>query len=111
MPPTSSEEVLFVPAAWTTPAPGYWMTEQAGRDVFAGWSSDRAERDYLSGALEAQFERAETFSGAMARRLSETEADLAKALAKERRRPGLILGVGVSHKGEIRGIAGIGWKF
>lgn len=39
--PGLSADILRVPTGWTSPAPGYWLADKAGRDVVAGWTSDR----------------------------------------------------------------------
>ena len=116
-----SEEVLYVPAGWTSVLPGYWLSEAAGRDLVTGWSADRAELTTLRNSLSAQFDRAEDIPARWrnstdtleARIIAERTAHAAevKRLKHQLQRPGFIVGVGVSHEGEFRGVVGIGWKF
>lgn len=116
-----TEEVLHVPGGWTSALPGYWLSEEAGRDMAAGWSADRAERDTLRSSLSAQFERAEDILARWRAATAELEAQIAiersahaaelRRLKRALHRPGFIIGVGFAHEGEFRGIVGIGWKF
>ena len=116
-----TEEVLHVPIGWTSTLPGYWLSEEAGRDMAAGWSADRAERDALRGSLSAQFERAEDILARWRAATAELEAQIAaersahaaelRRLKRALRRPGVLVGVGFSHEGVFRGMIGIGWKF
>ena len=115
------EEVLHVPVGWTSALPGYWLSEKAGRDMAAGWSADRAERDALRSSLSAQFERAEDILARWRSATAELEAQIAaersahaaeiRRLKRALRRPGILVGLGFSHEGEFRGLIGIGWKF
>lgn len=120
--------MVYAPEGWVTPAYGYWLTENAGRDIAAGWGADRAERDYLREELKAQFDRSEEYVRSMGwsignlERLNreKDEANAAELKKKdkriaslERRKwiPGVIVGVGWTDRGEFRGMAGVGWKF
>ena len=104
-----------------TPAPGYWLTLTAGRDIVSGWSADRAERDYLREALGDQFSRSEEYLRSQGwsfgrieqnvdAALEEKNAEI-KRLKQKAAQPGVIVGVGVTHDMEVKAIAGLGWKF
>lgn len=47
-----SEEIQYVPSGWRTPATGYWMTEQAGRDILTGWKVDREQKEIYRASLD-----------------------------------------------------------
>ena len=127
-PATTSSDILYVPKGWETPAPGYYLSEPAGRDIASGWSADRAERDYLRGALKNQLDRTQAYMASSSKRMDSLEKNVAverASYADELKRkeaqihklrqqqwiPGIIIGGGITDRGEFRGVLGVGWKF
>lgn len=115
-----SAEIEYIRAGWTSPASGYYMTDQAGRDILAGWSSDRAAKETYKAALDDLYAEWQTFKGDMSAQIAEIKEahtkerqEWQKAL-RQARSPGLgvFAGAGYTTGGEVQGVVGVGlvWK-
>ena len=101
----SNPEIYRVPAGWTSTQRGYWLTDNAARDIAAGWSADRESVRILRQGL-ADLRTEVSAANADTQRLL---GDLRKEINNERIRYntkirttksqgivlGLVLGVGV----------------
>ena len=116
----ASAEIEYIPKGWTSPTDGYWMTEQAGRDVLTGWKIDREQKIIYMGALEESEQKIaqlkETVSEEFAnikRAHDEDRASWQKELRRARS-PGIgfFAGIGYTTNNKIEGVAGVGivWK-
>lgn len=96
------------------------LSEQAGRDILAGWRSDRAAKETYKAALDDLYGEWQAFKGIMTGQI----AEIKEAHAKERqewekalrksRAPGFGVfgGIGYTTSGEVQGVVGVGlvWK-
>ena len=116
----ASAEIEYIPKGWTSPTDGYWMTEQAGRDVLTGWKIDREQKIIYMGALEESEQKiaqlkeivSEEFAN-IKRAHDEDRASWQKELRRARL-PGIgfFAGIGYTTNNKIEGVAGVGivWK-
>ena len=116
----ASAEIEYIPKGWTSPTDGYWMTEQAGRDVLTGWKIDREQKIIYMGALEESEQKiaqlkeivSEEFAN-IKRAHDEDRASWQKELRRARS-PGIgfFAGIGYTTNNKIEGVAGVGivWK-
>lgn len=116
----ASAEIEYIPKGWTSPTDGYWMTEQAGRDVLTGWKIDREQKIIYMGALEESEQKiaqlkeivSEEFAN-IKRAHDEDRAQWQKELRRARS-PGIgfFAGIGYTTNNKIEGVAGVGivWK-
>ena len=116
----ASAEIEYVPKGWNSPTEGYWMTEQAGRDVLTGWKIDREQKTIYMNALEESEQKiaqlkeivSEEFAN-IKRAHDEDRAQWQKELRRARS-PGIgfFAGIGYTTNNKIEGVAGvgIGWK-
>ena len=116
----ASAEIEYIPKGWTSPTDGYWMTEQAGRDVLTGWKIDREQKIIYMGALEESEQKiaqlkeivSEEFAN-IKRAHDEDRASWQKELRRARS-PGIgfFAGIGYTTNNKIDGVAGVGivWK-
>lgn len=99
---------------------GYYLSEQAGRDILAGWSSDRTEKEVYKAALDDMHYEWQLFKASMESQIAdireahqEEREEWQKALRKSRS-PGLgiFLGAGYGSRGETEVVIGVGlvWK-
>ena len=116
----ASAEIEYVPKGWNSPTEGYWMTEQAGRDILTGWKIDREQKDIYMNALETSEQRLTQLKEVV----SEEFANIKMAHDKDRaqwqkelrraRLPGIgvFAGLGYTTSEKIEGVAGVGivWK-
>ena len=70
----------YIPAGWTATEPGYWGTEQDGRDTLEALRTYREERD----AWRKAFEDARDENRAFQERMEQRFSDLEKSLETER---------------------------
>ena len=116
----ASAEIEYVPKGWNSPTEGYWMTEQAGRDVLTGWKIDREQKTIYMNALEESEQKiaqlkeivSEEFAN-IKRAHDEDRAQWQKELRRARL-PGIgfFAGIGYTTNNKIEGVAGVGivWK-
>ena len=116
----ANAEIEYVPKGWTSPTEGYWMTEQAGRDVLTGWKIDREQKIIYMNALEESDQKLAQLKEIV----SEEFADIKRAHEEDRaqwqkelrraRLPGIgfFAGIGYTTNNKIEGVAGVGivWK-
>lgn len=99
---------------------GYFITEQAARDILEGWTSDRAAKEAYRIALEELYTQWQVFRGDMTAQIAEikeSHAQERQEWQKELRRLrtpgfGVFGGVGYSTDGSVQGVIGVGlvWK-
>ena len=116
----ANTEIEYIPKGWTSPTDGYWMTEQAGRDVLTGWKIDREQKAIYMNALEDSEQRLAQLKEVV----GEEFADIKRAHDEDRaqwqkelrraRLPGIgfFAGIGYTTNNKIEGVAGVGivWK-
>lgn len=96
------------------------MTEQAARDILAGWSSDRAAKETYKAALDDLYGQWQMFKNEMQAQISDVKETLiaerksSKAALSKARRPGLgvFAGAGYTTNGSVQGVVGVGlvWR-
>lgn len=103
-------EIEHVPAGYVTPEIGYFMTEQAGRDVLEGWSTDRAAKETYKAALDDMYSEWKAFKSSMEEQITTIKDELAeeraasKAELRKAKRPGFGVAIGVMYAtdGDVR---------
>lgn len=103
-------EIEYVPAGYTTKVSGYFMTEQAGRDVLEGWTTDRAAKETYKAALDDMRYEWQSFKVSMDEQITTIRNELAeeratfKAELRKAKRPGLGVAIGVTYTtdGDVR---------
>lgn len=116
----ASGEWKYGPPGWTATEPGYWGTEQDGRDTLQALRTYREERDAWRLAFEDARDENRTFQEKMEQRFSGLEESLEKERAgwkreiRKARAPGLgiFAGYGFDSRGEGNFVIGAGlvWK-
>lgn len=96
------------------------MSEQAARDILAGWRSDRAARDTYKVALDDLSQEWQGFNASIVAQVEAVRDSLAverasnKAALRKARAPGFGVfgGVGYTSNGEVQGVVGVGlvWR-
>lgn len=112
----NAAEIEYVPAGYTTPTSGYFLTEQAGRDVLEGWSSDRAAKEAYKAALDDMYSEWQVFKDDMTAQITAVKDSLTaereanRIALKKARAPGLGVfgGIGFTSNGDIKAVVGIG---
>lgn len=99
---------------------GYYLSEQAGRDILEGWSVDRAAKESYKGALDDMHNEWQQFKASMEMQIGEIRAAHMKESAewqrelRSSRSPGfgVFIGAGYGSAGETQAVIGIGlvWK-
>lgn len=116
----ANAEIEYVPKGWTSSTEGYWMAEQAGRDILTGWKIDREQKIIYMNALEESDQKLAQLKEIV----SEEFADIKRAHEEDRaqwqkelrraRLPGIgfFAGIGYTTNNKIEGVAGVGivWK-
>lgn len=110
----------YVPAGWTATEPGYWGTEQDGRDTLEAIRTYREERDAWRKAFEAAQDENRAFQEKMEQRFTALEESLEAERAawkreiRKARSPGfgMFAGYGLDSRGEGNFVIGAGlvWK-
>ena len=110
-----NNDVIYVPAGWEVPAPGYWVSEQAGRDILAGWRTDRSEKAVWMKAYEDLTSEYQAYRDEMSslslilKEQVETERNAWEKSLKRARGPGFGFFAGYGSGGITFG-GGIVWK-
>lgn len=91
----NAAEIEYVPAGYTTPSAGYFLTEQAGRDILEGWSTDRAAKEAYKAALDDMYAEWQGFKASMEQQIADVrdsltaEREAHAAALRKAKRPGL----------------------
>lgn len=114
----ANAEIRHIPHGWVSPAAGYYMTEDAGRDILEGWASDRAARDTYKAALDDMSQEWQGFNASLVAQVEAVKVSLAneratnKATLRRARAPGFGVFAGCSFNGGAEFVVGAGlvWK-
>lgn len=116
----NAEEISYVPSGYVTPTAGYFFTEQAGRDVLEGWTSDKAAKEAYKAALDEVYSEWKAFKVSMEEQVLAIKDGIAaeraafKAELRKAKRPGFGIfgGLGYTTDGDVQGVVGVGlvWK-
>lgn len=116
----ASGEWKYVPPGWTATEPGYWGTEQDGRDTLQALRTYREERDAWERAFYRQKDENMAFKDTMEARFNDLEKNLSveragwKREVRKARAPGfgIFAGYGFDSHGDGNFVIGAGlvWK-
>lgn len=115
----NATEIEYVPAGYITPTGGYFISEQAGRDILEGWTSDRLAKETYKAALDNSYLEWQEFKTSMEQQIQAIRNDIAderaafKAELRKAKRPGIGVFAGPVYTtdGDFRVAIGIGFVY